>query len=45
MNKLFDDELKQIKAGQGPGFWLCFSAGIVFFIGLIDGMVRPYKCR
>ena len=45
MHKICKNELKEIKAGQNAGFWLCISAGVVFLIGLLDGMVRPYKCN
>lgn len=46
MKKINKEDLKEINAGQaGAGIWLCISAGVVFFIGFIDGLVRPYKCR
>lgn len=45
MEKLNTTEQKEIYAGQSAGFWLTFGAGIVFFIGLIDGLVRPLKCN
>ena len=45
MQKLTKHDTKEIIAGDGAGFWLCISAGVIFFIGLIDGIVRPYKCR
>ncbi len=39
-------ELKNIKAGAING-WLigAISAGITFFIGVLDGFTRPFRCR
>lgn len=46
MKKLNEQELKSIVGGQSSvGFWLLIGSGIVFFIGIIDGIVRPLKCN
>lgn len=44
--KLNNYELKNIKAGAISG-WLIAGiiSGLTFIIGVIDGYVRPYKCR
>lgn len=44
MTELNEKELKQISGG-GIGLWLAIAAGVVFIIGVIDGYVRPLKCR
>lgn len=41
-----DDELKQISGGGfSLGIGILIGAGIVFLIGVIDGIVRPLKCN
>ena len=46
MKKLSDDELKSISGGGvNIGLWTTVIAGVTFLIGLIDGMVRPFKCN
>lgn len=42
--ELKETELKKINGG-GMGLALLIGAGIIFLIGVIDGYVRPYKCR
>ena len=44
MQELKEKELKSIKGG-GFGTLLLIGAGIVFIIGIIDGIVRPLPCR
>jgi len=44
MQELDNETLKKINGG-GLGFGLLIGAGIVFIIGVIDGIVRPLKCR
>ena len=45
MNKLDEEELKEVKGGIG--FW--GIAGIIsaaiFIIGVVDGIARPVKCN
>lgn len=46
MYNLSNEELKEITGGGlSFGAWAVIGAGIVFVIGVIDGYVRPYKCR
>ena len=46
MHKLTKTELQNIKAGASAGWIVAgIAAGITFIIGVIDGYVRPYKCR
>ena len=44
MNKLKNNELKNIKGGFG--FWAVTGiiAGCTFICGVIDGIVNPIKC-
>lgn len=44
MKELTKKELLEVNGG-GLGFGLLIGAGIVFLIGVIDGIVRPLKCR
>lgn len=43
--KLNNKELKEIKGGAS--IWAIFGvvAGIIFGFGVVDGYVRPIKCR
>ncbi len=44
--KLTKTELKTIYAGAINGWLLsAIGAGITFFIGVLDGITRPFKCR
>lgn len=46
MYNLSKKELQNIKGGSiSLGAGLAIGAGIVFLIGVIDGFVRPLKCR
>ena len=42
---LKDDELKQISGGFALGTGLLIGGLIAFFIGVVDGYVRPLACR
>ena len=44
MQRLEKNELEEIKGG---GFWkaVAIIAGVVFVIGLIDGIVNPKRCN
>lgn len=44
MQELTKQELKNVNGG-GVGSFLLIGAAVVFIIGIIDGMVRPLKCR
>ena len=44
MNKISNNELKQINGG-GFGLGLLIGGLATFLIGVIDGYVRPLKCR
>lgn len=45
MITLKDEELMEIRGGVSA--WLLFgiASGITFIVGIIDGFVRPLKCR
>lgn len=46
MKKINEEELKKISGGGiSIGTGLLFGGIITFFIGLIDGYVRPLACR
>ena len=46
MKKLTDNEMKTIDGGGfNVGLWIGIGAGISFLIGIIDGLVRPLKCK
>lgn len=46
MKKLKKEEMKKIDGGGvNIGLWIGIGAGISFVIGLIDGLIRPLKCR
>lgn len=46
MQDLTKKELKNISGGSiSIGAGLAIGAGIIFLIGVIDGYVRPLKCR
>ena len=44
MQELTKKELKNINGG-GVGTLLLIGSGVVFIIGVIDGIVRPLACR
>ncbi len=44
MKELEKKELMKINGG-GWGIGIAVGAGITFLIGVIDGFVRPLKCR
>ena len=44
MEKISNNELKQINGG-GLGLGLLLGGLATFIIGIIDGYVRPLKCR
>ena len=44
MDKISNNELKQINGG-GFGLGLLIGGLATFLIGVIDGYVRPLKCR
>ena len=44
MNEISKNELKKINGG-GIGLGLLFGGLATFLIGVIDGFVRPLKCR
>ena len=46
IEKLNNNELIKIDGGAlSAGAWLAIGGGVVFLIGVIDGMVRPLACR
>ena len=45
MKKLNDEEMITVKGGAVGKFWGMIGAGIVFLIGLIDGLINPRKCN
>ena len=42
---LKDNELKNIEGGFSLGTGLLIGGLVTFFIGVIDGYVRPLACR
>ena len=44
MNEITKNELKKVNGG-GFGTCLLIGAGVVFLIGILDGLTRPYACR
>lgn len=46
MRELRKEEMLNIKAeGLSAGAIAAIGAGIVFVIGILDGFVRPFRCR
>ncbi len=46
MELLNNENMLSVNGGAlSAGAWLGIGAGIVFLIGVIDGFLRPYKCR
>ncbi len=45
MLQLKREELLEIQGGFGTWTIMGIISGITFFIGLIDGFVRPLPCR
>ena len=46
MNKLSNAEMYEVSAGGLSRFTIGVAAGIgVFIVGVIDGLIRPLKCR
>lgn len=45
MKKLADEELEKIKGGIG--FWgvTGIISGLIFIIGVVDGIARPVRCN
>ncbi len=44
MQELEKDELMDVQGG-GYGASVLIASGILFLIGVIDGIVRPLKCH
>ncbi len=44
--KLKNSELKMIYAGASAG-WIAAAivTGVSFIVGILDGFIRPFKCR
>ena len=45
MEKINEKELKSIKGGLSIWAILGIAAGVVFGIGVFDGIIRPLKCN
>lgn len=46
MKELSKNEMMNISAGSlSAGAIAAIAAGLSFIIGVLDGYVRPYKCR
>lgn len=46
MRELRKEEMLNIKAeGLSSGAIAAIGAGIAFVIGILDGFVRPFRCR
>jgi lactobin A/cerein 7B family class IIb bacteriocin len=46
MYNLTDEKLKQVSGGGiTVAGWTAIGAALVFVVGVIDGYIRPYKCR
>ena len=45
MKNLTDKQLMNIDGGLNFGIVAGISAGVAFIIGILDGIIRPLKCR
>ena len=46
MKELKESELKAIYAGSlSAGAMGLIAAGVSFFVGILDGITRPFRCR
>lgn len=45
LKTLKKDELVKVKGGISAAALTLIGLGIVFLIGLIEGLVRPLRCR
>lgn len=46
MKELKIDDAKSLYAGSlSAGAYGLIAAGISFFVGLLDGITRPFRCR
>ncbi len=46
MRELTNEEMLNVNAGSiSAGAVAAIVAGISFLVGILDGYVRPYKCR
>ena len=45
MKELNDQKLKRVVGGISAWGIVGIIAGIIFGIGVVDGYVRPFKCR
>ncbi len=46
MRELKEEEMKQVKGGGiSIGVAALITMGVAFFIGVLDGIVRPLKCN
>ena len=46
MKELDIKETKSLYAGGlSAGAYALIAAGISFFVGIVDGITRPFKCR
>lgn len=47
MKELGSKESRSIYAGGGITASICaaIAAGVSFFVGLLDGITRPFRCR
>lgn len=44
--RLSKEEMLSIKGGGiNVGAGLLIAAGVTFFIGIVDGLTRPFRCR
>ena len=44
MYKLSNEKLLEVSGG-GKGLALGLLAAGIFIVGVVDGIIRPYKCR
>ena len=46
MQILKENELMEINGGAlSAGVWLAIGGGVVFLIGVLDGLMRPLPCN
>ena len=46
IKKLNENELLEVNGGAlSAGAWLAIGGGVVFLIGVLDGIMRPLSCR
>ena len=45
MHSLTNKELESVNGGVAAATYLIITGAVVFLIGVVDGFIRPLKCR